>query len=75
MGIKVPSQLSICGIDNHELSEALSPGLTTISLPTQDLGRITANSVLSAIAGNPIAAQSLLPFELIVRGSTAAAPK
>lgn len=74
MGLSVPRQLSICGIDNHELSEALDPGLTTINLPTQDLGRITANSVLSAIAGEPIAAQSLLPFELIVRGSTAAPP-
>lgn len=75
MGLKVPRQLSICGIDNHELGEAINPGLTTINLPTQDLGRIAANSVLSAIAGEAIAAQSLLPFELVVRGSTAAAPK
>ncbi len=71
LGMDVPRQLSICGMDNHELAEALNPGLTTIHLPTQDLGRITAQSVLSAIAGEAIAAQSLLPFELIVRGSTA----
>jgi LacI family transcriptional regulator len=75
MGLKVPRQLSICGIDNLELAEAINPGLTTINLPTQDLGRITANSVLSAIAGEAIAAQSLLPFALVVRGSTAVAPK
>lgn len=75
MGLKVPRQLSICGIDNHELAEAINPGLTTINLPTLDLGRITANSVLSAIAGEAIAAQALLPFELVVRGSTAAAPR
>ncbi|WP_395059975.1 LacI family DNA-binding transcriptional regulator [Polaromonas sp.] len=71
LGLGVPRQLSICGMDNHELAEALNPGLTTIHLPTQDLGRITAQSVLSAIAGDAIAAQSLLPFELVVRGSTA----
>jgi len=70
MGVHVPSQLSICGIDNHELSEAINPGLTTINLPTQDLGRMAANHVLSAIAGHTIPAQSLLPFELVVRGST-----
>jgi len=75
MGIKVPRQLSICGIDNNELAEAINPGLTTIALPTQDLGRITAKAVLSAIAGQRIATQSLLPFELVVRGSTAAVPK
>jgi LacI family transcriptional regulator len=75
LGLKVPAQLSICGIDNHELAEAIDPGLTTINLPTRDLGRITAKNVLSAIAGEAIAAQSLLPFELVARGSTAVAPK
>lgn len=72
MGIKIPGELSICGIDNHELAEAINPGLTTIDLPTHDLGRITAQAVLAAIAGETIATQSLLPFELVIRGSTAA---
>jgi LacI family transcriptional regulator len=71
MHLKVPEQLSICGIDNLEIAEAINPGLTTVSLPTQDLGRIAAQYMLSAISGEVIAAQSLLPFELVVRGSTA----
>lgn len=70
MNLKVPEHLSICGIDNLEISEAINPGLTTVSLPTQDLGRIAAQYMLSAISGDVIAAQSLLPFELVVRGST-----
>lgn len=74
IGLEVPRQLSICGIDNNELAEAINPGLTTIHLPTQDLGHITAKAVLSAIAGDAIAVQSLLPFELVVRHSTAAVP-
>lgn len=74
MGIQVPQQLSICGIDNLEIAQAINPGLTTVSLPTQDLGRMAAQHVLSAIAGDAIAAQSLLPFELVIRGSTAALP-
>jgi LacI family transcriptional regulator len=72
MNLRVPEDISICGIDDQELAEAMNPGLTTISLPTRDLGRIAAKSVLSAIAGEGIAMQSLLPFELVVRGSTAA---
>lgn len=72
MGLHVPSDLSICGIDNLEIAEAINPGLTTVSLPTQDLGRLAAKSMLSAISGEVIAAQSLLPFELVIRGSTAA---
>ena len=71
-GLAVPQALSICGIDNHEIATETNPGLTTVSLPTQDLGRITAAQVLAALAGEPIARQSLLPFELLVRGTTAA---
>lgn len=70
MNLKIPDQLSICGIDNLEISAAINPGLTTVSLPTQDLGRIAAQYMISAISGEVIASQSLLPFELIVRGST-----
>lgn len=69
--LKVPESLSICGIDNLEIAGAINPGLTTVSLPTEDLGRIAAQYILSAISGKVIAAQSLLPFELVVRGSTA----
>lgn len=70
LNLKVPEHLSICGIDNLEISEAINPGLTTVSLPTQDLGRIAAQYMLTAISGDVIAAQSLLPFELVIRGST-----
>ena len=71
MGIAVPQELSICGIDNHELGTETNPALTTIALPTQDLRRIAAAQVLAALAGEPIARQSLLPFALLVRGTTA----
>ena len=42
MGIAVPQELSICGIDNHELGTETNPALTTIAMPTQDLRRIAA---------------------------------
>ncbi len=74
LGLDVPNELSICGIDNHELAAETNPALTTIALPTQDLGRIAAAQVLAALAGEPIAQQSLLPFELLVRGTTGRAP-
>ena len=69
-GLKVPDEVSICGIDNHDLAVEMNPGLTTVNLPTQDLGRIAATQILAALAGEPFAQQSLLPFDLIVRGTT-----
>ncbi len=71
-GLRVPQDLSICGVDNHELSAEIDPGLTTVSLPTHDLGRIAATQLLAVLAGEPIAQQSLLPFELLVRATTSA---
>lgn len=71
LGIRVPADLSICGVDNQELSAFMHPALTTVHLPTQALGRTTAQLVLDRLAGRPIAARTLLPFELLVRASTA----
>jgi LacI family transcriptional regulator len=73
-GLHVPSDLSICGVDNHELAAEMRPALTTVSLPTQDLGRIAAAQILAALAGEPIAQQSLLSFELLVRETTTHCP-
>jgi LacI family transcriptional regulator len=73
MGMCVPQELSICGIDNQELSRELIPRLTTVNLPTEDLGRITANQIIAALSGEKLPKQRLLPFELLVRESTAPA--
>ena len=71
LNIDVPRMLSVCGVDNHELAEAISPGLTTISLPTPELGKITAERVLKALSGGTLPKRTILDFELIERGSTA----
>jgi LacI family transcriptional regulator len=70
-GLRVPQDLSICGIDNHDLAAEIIPGVTTISLPTRELGQIAAALILATMGGAPIAQKSLLPFQLLVRGSTA----
>jgi LacI family transcriptional regulator len=75
MGLNVPRDLSICGIDNHDLAGEIKPGLSTVSLHTHDLGRIAAMQILQLLAGEPIAQQSLLPFQWIERGSTTAPKK
>jgi LacI family transcriptional regulator len=72
MGIRVPDDLSICGIDNNELSSEINPRLTTVSLPTQALGQVTADQLMMALSGEPFALQCLLPFELLIRDSTSA---
>jgi LacI family transcriptional regulator len=74
MGIQVPQELSICGIDNNELSREVTPALTTVDLPTLELGVVTANQIIKALEGAPIEQAHVLPFTLLVRQSTCPPP-
>jgi LacI family repressor for deo operon, udp, cdd, tsx, nupC, and nupG len=69
-GITPGREISIIGIDGHDMSELLD--LTTVAQPVADLGRIAANALLGQISAGTIGpAESLLaPTQLVVRGST-----
>ncbi|MCB2414007.1 LacI family transcriptional regulator [Demequina sp. TTPB684] len=69
LGKRVPQDLSIIGIDGHELGEFF--GLTTVSQFPETQGRLAAEAVLRALDSEPSVAHNVaLPFELVVRRST-----
>lgn len=81
MGVRVPSDLSVVGFDDLPLAALLDPPLTVVSRPDVDQGAAAARLLVERLGeqGQPSPAahptQSLvLPVELVVRGSTAAAP-
>lgn len=45
-GLRVPEDVSVTGFDNIELSEYLSPPLTTVDLPRDDIGRILFDALV-----------------------------
>jgi LacI family transcriptional regulator len=69
-GIDVPGDVSITGFDDMEISAQLAPGLTTMRVPTVDLGRAAATYLLDCLAGREVATCTELPVGLVVRGST-----
>ena len=71
MGLSVPQDVSIMGVDNQEIAQAIVPTLTTIALAMQDMGVLSAQHTIQAIHGRPVPSQSLLAHELIERESTA----
>jgi len=71
LGIAVPETLSIVGCDNLPIASQIMPGLTTILLPTYELGERAARAVLNWLADGEPPAHERLPIELIVRGTTA----
>jgi LacI family transcriptional regulator len=48
-GIKVPEQVSVVGFDDHEVSGAFSPALTTIKQPSTSIGRAAALKIASRL--------------------------
>jgi LacI family transcriptional regulator len=48
----------------------MTPGLTTVALPTAELGHRCAVQVLARLAGQPGDRRICLPSQLVVRQST-----
>jgi LacI family transcriptional regulator len=74
-GVRIPEDLSITGIDNTDLGATQTPGLTSVATPIVDIGRAAGEQVIARLEGRPYEAFALLPFELVVRGSTAPPPR
>ena len=71
LGIEVPGELSIAGINDAEFSAHLDPPLTTIHLPADEVGTRAADYLLDCVRGRPTVRATEIAFSLIVRGSTA----
>ncbi len=70
-GLRVPDDLSVIGVDGHELGRWF--GLTTVDQFARGQGERAAEVVLAALDGaRPTPGRGTLPFELVDRGSTAA---
>lgn len=66
-GIRVPEDLSVTGIDDHEVADSF--GLTTVAQPVTSLGEIAAWQVISK-SFKP--ASVCMPTSLVIRNSTRA---
>lgn len=68
--LKVPTDVSLIGFDDQSEFVDVAPGLTTIRLVADGVGRRLAT--LLATARQPMAQHIILPAQLVVRGSTSA---
>lgn len=71
-GLRVPEDISVTGIDNMRFAEFSNPGLTTVALPTTQIGEEAMRLMLDfALDPDGARREVILPHRLIVRGSTA----
>ncbi|WP_426566563.1 LacI family DNA-binding transcriptional regulator [Angustibacter sp. McL0619] len=74
LALSVPRDVSVVGIDDHELAEL--HGLTTIAQPVDEQGRMATRLLLSTVAGLPTGHEvATVPVTLVERRSTAAPPR
>jgi DNA-binding LacI/PurR family transcriptional regulator len=77
LGLRVPEDVSVVGVDDHELAEFF--GLTTVSQPVFEQGRVAARQVLDALDAEAsehrwTPRQVLLDTQLRVRSTTGPPP-
>ncbi|MFJ3881951.1 LacI family DNA-binding transcriptional regulator [Streptomyces sp. NPDC090077] len=73
LGLRVPEDLSVTGVDDLALATAVEPELTTVALPAERVGEQGMTALLAVLDGTPWTAPEI-PVELTVRDSTGPAP-
>lgn len=72
-GVKVPDDISVVGFDGIDLDRYVTPQLTTVAQPIEELGEKASALLLTRISNPQAPTQQIsLPVELVVRSSTAA---
>jgi LacI family transcriptional regulator len=71
LGLDVPGDLSVVGFDDTELSSHIPPGLTTMHVPSGEMGVLAADYLVNRIEGKPARPRTRIEVRLVVRGSTA----
>lgn len=72
-GWQLPRDMSVISLHEAPFAEMLFPALSTVMMPTEQMGRVAADLLIRTISGEePEPVRALAPGDLIVRDSTAA---
>jgi DNA-binding LacI/PurR family transcriptional regulator len=71
LGLRVPEQVSVVGIDDIDVAAFIEPPLTTVRQPKHELGRRAADALLTVLHGGAMPVGQAVRGELMLRGSTA----
>ncbi|PMH43230.1 LacI family transcriptional regulator [Vibrio sp. 10N.286.49.B3] len=69
-GYRVPEDVSVIGFDDLPTSEYMTPALTTLRQPIEEIGTMCSKSMMNLL-NNENNETRIPPIELVVRGSTA----
>jgi LacI family transcriptional regulator len=73
-GVRVPEDIGIIGFDGIPFAEISNPRLTTVAVPSEEIGRRAAAFLIEAVHAGVLPDGIVLPVEFVVRESTRPAP-
>jgi LacI family transcriptional regulator len=74
-GRRVPQDIALAGYDDFGVSRLVTPGITTVRMPAEALGRRAAELLFGLMDDTvPPSAHTVLPVELIIRDSCGCHP-
>jgi len=68
-GRRVPEDVSVVGFDDVPISRFISPPLTTVRAPIEQVGRTAVQLLVKRILNQPCETEVLLPTQLVIRQS------
>jgi LacI family transcriptional regulator len=74
LGLEIPTDVSVCGFDDHPMSRVVSPPLTSVDWGVDVLARVATGFLLDALEGRPQHRLATMPPALRARSSTAPPP-
>jgi len=78
MSLRVPKDISIVGLGDIDFAAEWDPPLTTIKLPSYEMGKLAIKTLIEMIESNPKQAQQFrqycLDTDLVIRASAVKFP-
>jgi LacI family transcriptional regulator len=71
-GLKIPEDIALVGYDDRDFAAWVRPALTTIRMPSYEMGRAAARLLLEQFSGAALEDATQVPGELIIRESCGA---
>lgn len=69
LGLKIPDDISIIGHNNYDISQIVSPAITTIDVPIHQLAKTGAERLFDLIEGKTPPKRTILETKFIIRES------
>ncbi|TDL31878.1 LacI family DNA-binding transcriptional regulator [Jeotgalibacillus sp. S-D1] len=67
--IRIPEDVAIVSFNDIEMANFTSPPLTTVKIPTEDMGRLSVKLMIDRLEGRTIPVKVMVPSKLVIRES------